>query len=149
MHSHHLKSFWVIVSTQACSGMFGVLGVNNTGHRSYLYLIVSPKVETVLDLFSFLFFSVRTTATGHILRHGGFQSLVFWVDISCILWMEWGFKPLLRLELPHYDLLSLLTAANSCFLSISLYLFLFRFLSLSVNDFYALLKHVGALRERI
>lgn len=24
------------------------LGVNNTGHRSYLYLIVIPKVETVL-----------------------------------------------------------------------------------------------------
>lgn len=59
--------------------------------------------------------------------------------------MEWGFKPLPRLELPHYDLLSLLTTANSCFLSISLY---FSFsLSLSVNDFYALLKHVGALRE--
>lgn len=79
----------------------------------------------------------------------GISKPCFWGDISCIWWMEWGFKPLLRLELPHYDLLSLLTAANSCFLSILLYLFLFRFLSLSltVNDFYALLKHVGALRE--
>lgn len=59
--------------------------------------------------------------------------------------MEWGFKPLLRLELPHYDLLSLLTAVNSCFLYFLLSFF-FAF-SLSVNDFYALLKHVGALRE--
>lgn len=60
----------------------------------------------------------------------GISEPCFWVDISCIWWMEWGFTPLLRLELPHYDLLSLLTAANSCFLSISLYLFLFRFFSL-------------------
>lgn len=89
---------------------------------------LTSKVKAVLELCCFLS-SVRTVATGHILRHGDFKALSLG-SISCIWWMEWGFKPLLRLELPHYDLLSLHTAANSCFLSISLYLFLLRFLSL-------------------
>lgn len=114
----HYLNLWALHFGISCASTYSnckivnqsfQLCLSKSGLWSTLHFLGILKCKSVVEFG----FWEGPRATGHSLRHGdfGFCGDVFFH----IWWRVWGLKPLLRLELPHYDLLSLLTAANIFF----------------------------------